>query len=86
MTEAVEAARRIVAKPLSTHAIVAGGFYVDAHEVARAYLTAQERIKELEGALGDFIKWADRNDWGTVPKELEARMRAAEYTPPRSAS
>lgn len=32
---------------------------------------------KLREALEKFVAWCDRNDWGTVPKSLEAKVRSA---------
>lgn len=31
----------------------------------------------LAGALDIFVRWADANDWGSVPKALEGHLRTA---------
>lgn len=38
---------------------------------------AGERWMGEREALQDFVDWCDRNDWGTVPKALQAKWRAA---------
>lgn len=34
-------------------------------------------LRGMREALSAFVAWADRNDWGTVPKPIEAALRAA---------
>ena len=38
---------------------------------------AIEEAARLRAVLGALVTWCDRNDWGTVPKKLEAQARAA---------
>lgn len=41
-------------------------------------LTAQGGpASEAEAACAEMVKWCDKNDWGSVPKKLEERMRNA---------
>jgi hypothetical protein len=32
---------------------------------------------EAEAACAAMVKWCDKNDWGSVPKKLEERLRNA---------
>ena len=71
--EALGQARGIV-----KHAGQITGLLIDETHLllARALLSSSKAEGEMREALAEFIAWADRNDWGTVPKALEAKMRA----------
>jgi hypothetical protein len=34
-------------------------------------------VSEAEAACAAMVKWCEKNDWGSVPKKLEERLRNA---------
>lgn len=60
---------------------LAYGHTVGVPEAKKEIATLLAQHEQARAALEKFVAWADKNDWGTVPKGIEGQMRSAALAP-----